>query len=104
MSCVGCPIACFHTVDDACREHGTDRARFLADLRGAIEGVDIKAVMQASRRIKEESDAIGAFPLSKVAGRIENAATANDWSAIGRGMEEFRREQARLNSSIEVLS
>lgn len=38
MSCVGCPIACFHTVDDACREHGTDRARFLADLRGAIEG------------------------------------------------------------------
>ena len=72
-------------------------------LRGAIEGVDIKAVMQASRRIKEESDAIGAFPLSKVAGRIESAATANDWSAIGRGMEEFRREQARLNSSIEVL-
>ena len=38
MRCVGCPIACFHTVDDACREHGTDRALFLADLRGAIEG------------------------------------------------------------------
>ena len=72
-------------------------------LRGAIESVDIKAVMQASRRIKEESDAIGAFPLSKVAGRIEGAAAANDWSAIGRGMEEFRREQARLSSSLEVL-
>lgn len=36
MRCVGCPIACFHTVDDACREHGTDRAWFLADLRAAI--------------------------------------------------------------------
>ncbi|MBM6582819.1 MULTISPECIES: DUF1858 domain-containing protein [Microvirga] len=33
MRCVGCPIACFHTVDDACREHGVDRAKFLADLR-----------------------------------------------------------------------
>ena len=38
MLCVGCPIACFHTVDDACREHGADRARFLADLRAAVEG------------------------------------------------------------------
>jgi hybrid cluster-associated redox disulfide protein len=35
MRCVGCPIACFHTVDDACREHGVDRVRFLADLRAA---------------------------------------------------------------------
>jgi hybrid cluster-associated redox disulfide protein len=33
MHCVGCPIACFHTVDDACREHGVDNAQFLADLR-----------------------------------------------------------------------
>jgi hybrid cluster-associated redox disulfide protein len=29
MACVGCPIACFHTVDDACREHGVDRDEFL---------------------------------------------------------------------------
>jgi hybrid cluster-associated redox disulfide protein len=35
MRCVGCPIACFHTVDDACREHGADGVRFLADLRSA---------------------------------------------------------------------
>ena len=35
MRCVGCPIACFHTVDDACREHGVDREHFLAALRGA---------------------------------------------------------------------
>jgi hybrid cluster-associated redox disulfide protein len=33
MRCVGCPIACFHTVDDACREHGVDREAFLAALR-----------------------------------------------------------------------
>jgi hybrid cluster-associated redox disulfide protein len=32
MACVGCPIGCFHTVDDACREHGIDRAKFLAAL------------------------------------------------------------------------
>ncbi|SFJ04032.1 hybrid cluster protein-associated redox disulfide domain-containing protein [Bosea sp. OK403] len=33
MHCVGCPIACFHTIDDACREHGADRGQVLADLR-----------------------------------------------------------------------
>jgi hybrid cluster-associated redox disulfide protein len=41
MHCVGCPIACFHTVEDACREHKVDRAGFLADLDAAAgcEGV-----------------------------------------------------------------
>ena len=40
MRCVGCPIACFHTVDDACREHKVNHAAFLADLRAAaaVEG------------------------------------------------------------------
>lgn len=33
MRCVGCPIACFHTVDDACREHEVDHSAFLADLK-----------------------------------------------------------------------
>jgi hybrid cluster-associated redox disulfide protein len=33
MGCVGCPIACFHSVDDACREHGVDRDAFLNALR-----------------------------------------------------------------------
>jgi hybrid cluster-associated redox disulfide protein len=33
MRCVGCPIACFHSVDDACREHGADRDLFLNALR-----------------------------------------------------------------------
>ena len=38
MRCVGCPIACFHTVRDACAEHRIDEAAFLADLRAAVAG------------------------------------------------------------------
>ena len=33
MGCVGCPISAFHTVDDACMEHGVDRDEFLTALR-----------------------------------------------------------------------
>jgi len=33
MGCVGCPIACFHTIDDACAEHRVDRGAFLRALR-----------------------------------------------------------------------
>lgn len=36
MACVGCPIATFHTVDDACREHGIDRDEFLAALSECV--------------------------------------------------------------------
>jgi hybrid cluster-associated redox disulfide protein len=36
MGCVGCPIACFHTVDDACREHGVDADAFLDALHSAV--------------------------------------------------------------------
>jgi hybrid cluster-associated redox disulfide protein len=36
MRCVGCPIACFHTVDDACREHGADRDAFLRALSACV--------------------------------------------------------------------
>ena len=36
LSCVGCPIASFHSIDDACREHGNDQASFMAALRGAV--------------------------------------------------------------------
>jgi hybrid cluster-associated redox disulfide protein len=39
MGCVGCPIAAFHSVDDACREHGVDRDAFLAALRVSAEAV-----------------------------------------------------------------
>jgi len=32
MGCVGCPLGCFHTVADACREHHLDRDAVLATL------------------------------------------------------------------------
>jgi hypothetical protein len=37
---VGCPIACYHTVDDACREHGVDRDAFL----DALRSVGVRAI------------------------------------------------------------
>jgi hybrid cluster-associated redox disulfide protein len=36
MGCVGCPIATFHSVDEACHEHGVDRDSFMTALRNAI--------------------------------------------------------------------
>lgn len=36
MHCVGCPITCFHTIIDACREHGVDQAEFLGELNAII--------------------------------------------------------------------
>jgi len=30
MRCVGCPIGCFHTVEEACREHEVDRDAFFS--------------------------------------------------------------------------
>ncbi|HWP16908.1 MAG TPA: DUF1858 domain-containing protein [Xanthobacteraceae bacterium] len=35
LGCVGCPIASFHDIDDACREHGIERDTFLAALMKA---------------------------------------------------------------------
>jgi hybrid cluster-associated redox disulfide protein len=29
MKCVGCPIAAFHSIDEACAEHEVDAAVFL---------------------------------------------------------------------------
>jgi hybrid cluster-associated redox disulfide protein len=37
MGCIGCPIATFHSVDDASREHNVDGAAFLTALR-AVAG------------------------------------------------------------------
>lgn len=37
LLCVGCPVAGFHTVEDAIREHGIDGARFRAELLAIIE-------------------------------------------------------------------
>ena len=39
MGCVGCPIAGFHSVDDACKEHGIDRDKFLAALGAAANAI-----------------------------------------------------------------
>ena len=39
MGCVGCPISGFHTVSDACQEHGINRDKFLAALRAAANSV-----------------------------------------------------------------
>ncbi len=36
MRCVGCPMARFHTLEEACREHGVDFNRFLANLEAII--------------------------------------------------------------------
>lgn len=36
LRCVGCPIACFHSIADACREHHVDQEVFLAALRRTI--------------------------------------------------------------------
>lgn len=38
MLCVGCPIGTFHTVADACREHGVAEDSFVRDLEAAIAG------------------------------------------------------------------
>jgi hybrid cluster-associated redox disulfide protein len=35
LGCVGCPIGCFHTVEDACREHGIGAGEFLTALRAS---------------------------------------------------------------------
>ena len=37
MLCVGCPIATFHTVVDAVREHGIEEAELVRDLQAVIE-------------------------------------------------------------------
>jgi hybrid cluster-associated redox disulfide protein len=35
MGCVGCPIATFHSIDEASREHDIDGGAFLAELQAA---------------------------------------------------------------------
>jgi hybrid cluster-associated redox disulfide protein len=39
MGCIGCPISGFHTVDEACKEHGVSSSEFLAALRAAATTV-----------------------------------------------------------------
>ena len=37
MGCVGCPIASFHSVDEASREHKIDPVAFLLALRAGVQ-------------------------------------------------------------------
>ena len=36
MRCVGCPIATFHSVGEACDEHGANSAAFLSKLQDTV--------------------------------------------------------------------
>jgi hybrid cluster-associated redox disulfide protein len=36
LGCIGCPIASFHSIDDACREHRIDPGPFMAALRNVV--------------------------------------------------------------------
>ncbi|MGC4024282.1 MAG: hypothetical protein QM744_03430 [Mesorhizobium sp.] len=38
LLCIGCPIASFHMIEDAVREHELDGASFRRDIYEAIEG------------------------------------------------------------------
>jgi hybrid cluster-associated redox disulfide protein len=38
MLCVGCPVAAFHTIPEACRAHGIDEGVFVSELGAAIAG------------------------------------------------------------------
>jgi hybrid cluster-associated redox disulfide protein len=40
LLCVGCPVAPFHTIADAAREHDLDRASLARDLKRAIAEED----------------------------------------------------------------
>jgi hybrid cluster-associated redox disulfide protein len=49
MHCVGCPIAAFHSVDEACRAHGIDLAVFLETLLTAALTAQARPSTEAGR-------------------------------------------------------
>jgi hybrid cluster-associated redox disulfide protein len=38
MLCVGCPIAPFHSLEEACQAHGIDQELLIAQLEAAMDG------------------------------------------------------------------
>lgn len=50
LLCVGCPIAGFHTVEDAIREHGIDGTRFRTALFAVIEHAKSDETQSSSMR------------------------------------------------------
>ena len=57
MNCVGCPIGGFHTVEDACREHGAAPQDFLSALRAAAAAH--AANRSARRAFSDAEEAVG---------------------------------------------
>ena len=49
MHCVGCPIATFHSVEEACGEHGIDLETFLRSLHGAVQASAVQVPVEAGR-------------------------------------------------------
>ncbi len=49
MHCVGCPIAPFHSVEEACREHGVDLAEFFRRLQMAAQSAKMPVQLDAER-------------------------------------------------------
>src|SRR5215475_8574401 len=44
LHCVGCPIATFHSVEEACAEHGIDLATLRRRLRAAAQMAQVTSV------------------------------------------------------------
>jgi hybrid cluster-associated redox disulfide protein len=49
MHCVGCPIAGFHSIADACREHRAEPVLFLAALRAAADTTEASPASAVGR-------------------------------------------------------
>jgi hybrid cluster-associated redox disulfide protein len=56
MHCVGCPIAGFHTVADACREHRAEPVLFLAALRAAAIAADEEPASAVGWRVLGDAE------------------------------------------------
>lgn len=48
MKCVGCPIAPFHSIEDACREHALDETQVVAALIVTIDEAPAQASAASS--------------------------------------------------------
>lgn len=54
MNCVGCPIAGFHTVEDACREHGCVPGDFMSAILATAAGAATGSVARSALGDAEE--------------------------------------------------
>ena len=57
MNCIGCPIGGFHTVEDACCEHGAAPQDFLSALRAAAAAHAANG--SARRAFSDAEEAVG---------------------------------------------